>query len=144
MADPNDLERFVAAQASSYDAALAEIRSGAKRSHWMWWIFPQLVGLGLSPTAQRYAIRSRDEARAYLGHRLLGTRYLACVAALPILKGLTAETVFGGVDAMKLRSSLTLFTEAGGPPEIAAALQHWFGEPDPATLRLLGRGEGPL
>lgn len=139
--DPFDLERFVAAQAASYAPALAEIRRGAKRRHWMWFIYPQIAGLGSSAMAQRYAIRSLNEARAYLDHPLLGLRYRECVAALQDLTGTTAETVFGGIDAIKLRSSLTLFVEAGAGPLVEAALARWCGDPDPATLAILARDE---
>jgi uncharacterized protein (DUF1810 family) len=133
-----DLDRFVAAQAGNYDAAHGEIARGAKRGHWMWYIFPQIDGLGRSETARYYAIRSIDEARAYLAHPLLGRRLIACVAALQDLTGTTAETVFGSIDAMKLRSSLTLFSEAGGDPMFAAAIDRWFaGRRDEATLRLI-------
>ncbi|MDV3459217.1 DUF1810 domain-containing protein [Sphingomonas sp. HF-S4] len=135
--DPFDLNRFVQAQQASYDQALAEMRRGAKRTHWMWFIFPQIVGLGSSPTAQRYAIRSIDEARAYLAHPLLGTRYEECVAALQDLTDTTAERVFGSIDAIKLRSSLTLFSAAADRPIIKAALVRWFGSPDQATLQIL-------
>jgi uncharacterized protein (DUF1810 family) len=139
MADPGDLGRFVAAQENVYESALAEIRRGAKRSHWMWFIFPQIAGLGHSAMAQRYAIGSLDEAEAYLDHPLLGNRLRTCVSALQDLTGMTAEAVFGGVDAVKLRSSLTLFDTAGGGPLFTAALDRWFGgEKDEATLRLLG------
>jgi uncharacterized protein (DUF1810 family) len=138
VAESFDLDRFVTAQANSYDTARAEIMRGAKRGHWMWYIFPQLEGLGRSETAQFYAIRSIDEARAYLAHPLLGRRLVACVAALQDLTGTTAEAVFGGIDAMKLRSSLTLFDAAGGDPMFAAALDRWFGgRRDEATLHLL-------
>ena len=137
--DPYDLERFVAAQATSYETALGEMRRGAKRSHWMWFIFPQIAGLGSSSMAQRYAIRSLDEARAYLDHPLLGQRYRECVAALQDLTGTTAEAMFGGIDAIKLRSSLTLFVEAGAGPLVEAALTRWCREPDPATLDLLAK-----
>ena len=138
MDDPYDLERFVTAQAGSYDTALGEIRRGAKRSHWMWYIFPQIAGLGSSATAERYAIRSIDEARAYLAHPVLGARLREIVGALQDLTGMTAESVFGGIDAMKLRSSLTLFIEAGAGPLFGAALTRWFdGVKDEATVRLL-------
>lgn len=138
MTDQYDLERFVTAQADSYDTALGEIRRGKKRSHWMWYIFPQIAGLGRSDMAGRYAIRSLDEAKAYLGHPLLGSRLRESVATLQDLTGVTARSVFGDVDAVKLRSSLTLFNEAGGGPLFAAALKRWFGgEPDPATLSIL-------
>ena len=139
MSDPFDLERFVAAQAGTYETALAEIRRGRKRSHWMWFIFPQLAGLGHSAMAQRYAIQSLDEARAYLDHPLLGPRLRACVAALQHLAETDAEAVFGGIDAVKLRSSLTLFVEVSDDPLFPAALEHWFeGKADEATLKLLG------
>jgi len=143
MTDPFDLDRFVAAQAGSYDTALAEIQRGAKRSHWMWYIFPQIAGLGRSDMAQRYAIRSLDEARAYLAHPILGVRLRQCVAALQDLIGLTAGVVFGDIDATKLRSSLTLFIEAGAGPLFTAALDRWFeGAKDEATLDRLGREQG--
>jgi len=140
MTDPYDLDRFVAAQDGSYETALAEIRRGAKRSHWMWYIFPQIAGLGRSAMAQRYAIRSIAEARAYLEHPLLGQRLRDCVSALQDLTRGSAESVFGTVDAVKLRSSLTLFAEAGGGPLFEAALARWFGEPDPATLSIVAEG----
>lgn len=142
MTDPFDLARFICAQAGSYEIALSEIRSGAKRSHWMWYIFPQLAGLGRSAVVKRYAIRSLDEARAYLAHPLLGTRLRRCVASLHDLTDTTAERVFGPVDAMKLRSSLTLFSEAGGGALFTAALDRWFGSKDPKTLALLGGDAG--
>jgi uncharacterized protein (DUF1810 family) len=142
LTDPYHLERFVTAQEGRFDAALAEIRRGAKRGHWMWFIFPQLAGLGRSEMAVFYAIASIEEARAYLAHPLLGPRLIACVAALQDLTGTTAEAIFGGIDAVKLRSSLTLFAEAGGEPMFAAALERWCGGPDDATLRLLDRQRG--
>ncbi|OYY90801.1 MAG: calpastatin [Sphingomonas sp. 28-66-16] len=139
MTYPYDLDRFIAAQAGSYEAALSEIRRGAKRSHWMWYIFPQIAGLGRSHMAQRYAIRSLDEARAYLAHPTLGPRLRTCVETLQDLTIPTAEAVFGQVDAMKLRSSLTLFRAADGGDLFAAALDRWFsGAPDPATFEILG------
>ena len=138
--DPFELQRFIDAQATSYDMALAEIRRGAKRSHWVWFIFPQVAGLGSSAMAQRYAIGSLDEARAYLAHPMLGARLQAFVAALQDLTGTTAEAVFGCIDAVKLRSSLTLFVKAGGGPLLGAALTRWFGGSDQATLDILGRG----
>lgn len=134
------LERFVEAQAPVYATALAEIQRGAKRSHWMWFVFPQLAGLGRSETARFFGIRSLDEARAYLAHPILGPRYAACVAALQDLVSSDPVTVFGEVDAMKLRSSLTLFEAAGAVPLIGAALDRWFaGNRDEATLRPLDR-----
>ena len=136
--DAFDLARFVKAQAGIYEQALAEIRSGRKRSHWMWFIFPQLAGLGHSPMAQRYAIGSIAEARAYLADPLLGARYRECVASLQALPATTAERVFGGIDAIKLKSSLTLFDEANHEPLFSEAIGRWFeGQRDEATLGLL-------
>lgn len=143
MSDPYDLDRFVAAQDGSYDTALAEIRRGAKRSHWMWYIFPQIAGLGRSAMAQRYAIASLAEAQAYLDHPLLGARLRESVSALQDLTSGTAESVFGEIDAIKLRSSLTLFEAAGAGPLFAAALDRWFGGTrDPATLAILEQQAG--
>jgi uncharacterized protein (DUF1810 family) len=138
--DPHRLERFVEAQRGSFQQAADELRRGAKRTHWMWYVFPQIAGLGSSATAQHYAIQSLEEARAFLRHPVLGGRYLECVAILQDLTGTTAERVFGSVDAMKLRSSLTLFSRAGAPPIVDAALARWFGGPDEATLRVLAKG----
>jgi len=136
--DAFDLARFVRAQAGIYEQTLAEIGSGRKRSHWMWFIFPQFAGLGHSPMAQRYAIGSIAEARAYLADPVLGTRYRECVASLQALPATTAERVFGGIDAIKLKSSLTLFDEAGHEPLFSEAIGRWFeGQRDEATLRLL-------
>jgi len=134
-----DLDRFVAAQAGVYAQALAELEAGAKRSHWMWFVFPQLAGLGRSPTAIFYAIDSADEARAYLAHPLLGARLRDCVAAILRHKDRSAEAIFGAVDAMKLKSSMTLFEAvAGDPTPFAAVLDAFFaGARDAATLDLL-------
>src|ERR1700757_3448214 len=109
--DPYDLQRFVAAQDSggTYEQARAELRSGRKRSHWMWFVFPQIAGLGQSPTSRRYAISSLDEARAYLAHPVLGARLLDCARIVGELDDRSAEEIFGAIDAMKLRSSMTLF-----------------------------------
>ena len=147
MDDPHQLARFVAAQRDSYADALAELKRGRKASHWMWWTFPQLAGLGRSPTARHYAIASAAEARAYLAHPLLGARLdealaVATTAAEP------AEAVFGESDAIKLRSSLTLFAAvADDPAPFRAGLDRFFnGEPEPATLALLSyrrREPGP-
>ena len=133
-----DLERFVTAQEGVYETALAEIRRGAKRSHWMWFVFPQIAGLGQSATARFYAIGSIDEAQAYLAHTVLGARLRECVAALGKVQRADARAVFGSIDAVKLRSSLTLFVAAGGGEAFEAALERWFGQEDAATLRLLG------
>ncbi|MDX3911578.1 MAG: DUF1810 domain-containing protein [Sphingobium sp.] len=138
MSDQFNLQRFIDAQQGSYEAALAEIRNAQKRSHWMWFIFPQISGLGRSDMARCYAITSLDEARTYLDHPVLGQRLRSCVAALQDLEPTTAEAVFGPVDAVKLRSSLTLFAQAGQEPLFTAALDRWFrGEQDKATLELL-------
>lgn len=140
MTTDTTLARFVEAQQSSYVAALAEIRAGVKRSHWMWFIFPQLRGLGQSPTAHYYGIASMAEARAYLDHELLGPRYRECVQALQQLSTSNPVSVFGSIDALKLRSSLTLFEAACPSPMFARALERWFGgERDLVTLRMLGR-----
>lgn len=137
--DPYFLQRFVDAQDGIFDTALSEIRNGAKRSHWMWFVFPQIAGLGTSAMSQRYAIRSLDEAKAYLAHAVLGPRFRQSVEALLAWSGkLDAATNFGPVDAMKLRSSLTLFAAAAPDEEIfRRALGAFFGAADPATLKLL-------
>jgi len=134
-----DLERFVAAQAQVYSQVLAELKAGRKQSHWMWFVFPQLAGLGRSPTAVYYAIASADEARAYLAHPMLGPRLLECTRAVLAHRGQKAESIFGAVDAMKLRSSMTLFEAvAANPAPFASLLAYFFGtERDPATLSLL-------
>lgn len=138
--DPFDLDRFIVAQSGTYDAALAELRAGTKRSHWMWFVFPQFAGLGSSPMAVRYAIRSLEEARAYLGHQVLGSRLRECVEAMQGLSNTTADDVLGVVDAAKFRSSLTLFHEAGGGLLFASALERWFGSTaDDATLALIAK-----
>jgi uncharacterized protein (DUF1810 family) len=140
MAEPYNLERFVAAQEGVHERALAELRAGEKRSHWMWFIFPQIAGLGFSPMAQRYAIGSLDEARAYLAHPVLGDRLRACTAAANGVTGRSAHVFFGSPDDVKFRSSMTLFTRAAPEePLFAAAMVRYFdGEPDPLTLAKLG------
>ena len=136
--DPFYLARFVEAQDGIYERALAELRAGAKQSHWMWFIFPQNAGLGRSPMAIRYGIRSIEEARAYLAHPLLGMRLRECLAALEDVSVADAVAVFGSIDAVKLRSSLTLFEQAGGGAVFDTALKRWFdGKRDPAVLALL-------
>jgi uncharacterized protein (DUF1810 family) len=136
-----DLARFIEAQEGIYGQALAELRHGRKQSHWMWFVFPQIAGLGTSPTARRYAIASADEARAFLAHPLLGARLRDCIGAILSHRERGAEAIFGAVDAMKLRSSMTLFEAvADDPAPFAAALAAFHGgERDPATLRLIGR-----
>ncbi len=135
--DPFDLRRFVSAQQGTYTQALEEIRRGTKRSHWMWFVFPQISGLGTSAVAQRFAIRSLAEAKAYLQHPLLGQRYEESVAALQDLKDTSADQVFGSIDAIKLRSSLTLFSGAEDRAIFQAAIRHWFGSPDGRTIEIL-------
>ena len=139
VSDPYNLQRFVAAQADVFETALAELRAGSKQSHWMWFIFPQLAGLGRSPTAEFYSIISLDEARAYLAHPLLGPRLRRCVDTSLSWSGrCSAEQILGPIDALKLRSSLTLFDliEPGG--SFAGALRVFFaGERDERTLALL-------
>jgi len=141
MADAPDLDRFLKAQEDTYDTALDELRSGRKRSHWIWFIFPQLAGLGQSPTAQFYGIKSLEEAAAYLRHPILGGRLHECLKVLQMLEETSADHIFGELDTMKLRSSLTLFAEADpADPIIEAALDRWFGgRKDDRTLQLLDR-----
>jgi uncharacterized protein (DUF1810 family) len=145
MADPYGLERFVAAQnqGGTYDAAVDELRAGRKRSHWMWFVFPQIAGLGQSPTSRTYAISSLEEARAYLAHDVLGPRLIECARILCELEGRTATEIFGGIDAIKLRSSMTLFAYADSAnPIFRQVLEAYFdGVPDEATERLLGLGD---
>jgi uncharacterized protein (DUF1810 family) len=139
--DPFALQRFVNAQddGGTYRAALAELRAGRKRSHWMWFVFPQVAGLGTSPMAQRYAISGLAEARAYLAHPVLGPRLLDSARALTELDGNDAGTVLGSTDAVKLRSSMTLFAAAAPEePVFAAVLDRYFGGThDPATTSRL-------
>jgi uncharacterized protein (DUF1810 family) len=142
MADPHDLQRFVAAQAQTYEAALAELRRGRKQTHWMWFVFPQIAGLGLSDMARRYAIASRDEARAYLAHPLLGPRLVAAVQAVSAVQGRSAHEILGSPDDRKFQSCLTLFEQVAPAPEVfATALdQYYDGARDAATLRMLADG----
>ncbi|WP_041733499.1 DUF1810 domain-containing protein [Conexibacter woesei] len=141
MGDPFGLQRFVDAQdaAGTYGRALAELRAGRKTSHWMWFVFPQIAGLGRSPTAQAYAIGSLDEARAYAGHPVLGPRLRDCARALTRLEGLSAAEILGDVDATKLRSSMTLFALAApDEPLFGQVLERYFdGAADAATERLV-------
>ena len=139
MDDPYQLERYVAAQAGSYDQAVAELRRGRKTGHWIWYVFPQVAGLGMSPTSQRYAIRSLDEARAYLEHPVLGRRLIEAASAVLGNTDSTAEQIFGELDAMKLRSSMTLFQQAEpDEPVFGRVLDRFFeGIPDAETLRRL-------
>jgi uncharacterized protein (DUF1810 family) len=136
-----DLDRFIDAQRTIWPVALAELRAGRKQSHWMWFVFPQMAGLGSSPTALHYAIGSADEARAYLADPLLGARLGEAVAALLGHRGRAPESILGGIDALKLRSSLTLFEAvADDPARFAEALDALYdGARDERTLELLGR-----
>ena len=137
--DPFDLQRFVEAQEPVYAQVCAELSEGRKRSHWMWFVFPQIRGLGHSPTAQHFAIRSRAEAEAYLRHPVLGTRLRECTALVNAVQGREVSEIFGYPDDLKFRSSMTLFVEVA--PEDAVfrqALDKYFkGEPDERTVELM-------
>ena len=137
--DPFDLNRFVGAQSGTYDLALAELRNGRKDGHWIWFIFPQVAGLGMSSMSQAYAVTGIDEARAYLAHPLLGPRLRECVSAMNGHTGLSASQILGSIDAQKFRSCVTLFIEASEhEPIFTAALTKYFGgSPDQSTLSLL-------
>lgn len=137
--DPFDLQRFVIAQQGVYERALAEVRSGEKRSHWMWFIFPQYAGLGHSAMAQRYAIQSATESRDYLKHPVLGPRLYECFAALLAVEGRTAHEIFGAVDAMKLRSCATLFAAVTAENSAFERVldQYFDGQPDVKTQQLI-------
>ena len=139
---PSNLNRFVQAQSWIYEWALAELKCGRKKSHWMWYIFPQIDGLGASPAAQSYAIKSAAEAKVYLNHRDLGPRLIECCKALLRLQGLSASEILGFPDDRKLRSSMTLFASVSGPNSVfAQVLGRFFGgKPDQRTLELLQRG----
>lgn len=139
MPDPFDLNRFVLAQADVYETVLTEIKRGRKRSHWMWFAFPQFAGLGVSATSQHYAIKSLDEARAYLAHPLLGPRLVECAEALLAVEGRTAHDIFGSPDDMKLRSCATLFALVSPVDSAFQRLleRYYGGERDERTLRLL-------
>ena len=140
-----DLERFVRAQdeGGTYAAALRELRDGVKRSHWMWFVFPQVAGLGRSATARHFAVQGLEEARAYLGHAVLGPRLLECTRALLDLPGSDPVAVLGPVDALKLRSSMTLFALAAPDrPEFREVLDRYHGGAlDEATVDRVGRGD---
>ena len=138
--DPHLLSRFVQAQAEIYEQALSEIRAGRKRSHWMWYVFPQFSGLGVSSTSRRYAIKSMAEARAYLGHPVLGPRLVECCEAAASVTGASAREIFGSPDDMKLRSCATLFARASGPSSVFERLlvKYFEGVSDERTLQLIG------
>ncbi|MBL8569518.1 MAG: DUF1810 domain-containing protein [Phreatobacter sp.] len=135
-----DLQRFVDAQHPVYAQVVRELSAGRKQSHWMWFVFPQMAGLGESARSQFYAIASLDEARAYLAHTLLGPRLMECTALVLDARDKTAEAIFGGIDARKLQSSMTLFGRAAHEPgPCRAVLERFYGgEEDRATLGLLG------
>jgi uncharacterized protein (DUF1810 family) len=136
--DPYDLDRFVRAQAPDYERALSELRAGKKKSHWMWYIFPQIEGLGQSPMSVRYAINSAAEGRAYLEHPVLGPRLVECAAVVRDFVGRSALEIFGSPDDLKLRSSATLFAAVSKDAVFEEVLQKYFdGEPDKETLRRL-------
>ncbi len=139
MDDPFDLQRFLTAQAPVFEQVRAELSEGRKRTHWMWFIFPQIAGLGFSPMARKFAISSLAEARAYLHHPILGPRLEDCTALVVETKGQTADEIFGFPDELKFRSSMTLFSRASPQMKIfTEALRKYFGgEADPATLELL-------
>ncbi len=136
MPDPYDLQRFVDAQAPIIDQAVAELEAGRKRSHWMWFVFPQIAGLGFSAMAQRYALHSLDEANAYLAHDRLRPRVRHCTDLVNRVEGRSIAAIFGSPDDMKFRSSMTLFSRAAPEDErYRTALARYFGgEPDRATL----------
>ena len=144
--DVHDLARFVAAQRGSYENALAEITGGRKRSHWMWYVFPQFAGLGVSATSRKYAIGSLAEAEAYLRHELLGPRLVACADAALAVEGRSAREIFGSPDDLKLRSSATLFAQVSPEGSVFRRLldKYFGGEQDEATLRLVAASAASL
>jgi uncharacterized protein (DUF1810 family) len=137
--DPFELQRFVDAQAPVYSYVLEELRAGLKQRHWIWFIFPQMRGLGSSSMAHAYGIGSRMEAEAYLAHPIMGSRLMECTRLVNGVEGRTAEQIFGAVDAMKFRSSMTLFSQVAGEDSVfAEALRKYFsGKADPLTLAKL-------
>ena len=140
MTDPFDLQRFVDAQAPVYPRVLAELRQGQKQSHWMWFIFPQLAGLGHSPMARRFALASSEEAADYLDHGVLGPRLRECTAHLNAVEGKTIRDILGSPDDLKFCSSMTLFSAVSPDPEFATAVAKFYGgRSDQKTLQLLAR-----
>jgi len=139
MADIHNLQRFILAQDQVYPAVLAELNAGQKQTHWMWFVFPQIQGLGKSATARRYSIVSKAEARAYLKHPVLGRRLQECTRIISQLEGRTVEQIFGSIDALKLRSSMTLFALTSEEPTIFNDILNMYfnGKPDQATIGLL-------
>ena len=142
--DPHDLQRFLSAQERDYTSALAELRAGRKKTHWIWYILPQLAGLGTSRMASFYGIRSSTEAAAYLAHPILGPRLVECVVTLNAHQHSTAEQILGDVDAMKFRSCATLFASVAGPDSVfqKALVQFFEGHADDRTLALLAAESG--
>ncbi|CAN5327796.1 DUF1810 domain-containing protein [soil metagenome] len=140
MDDPYDLKRFVQAQEDDYEAALAEIMEGRKRTHWIWYIFPQIDGLAFSPNSRRFSIKSVEETRAYLDHPVLGPRLLKCAEAVLDVEGRSATEIFGSPDDLKLRSCATLFASVLPPGSVFDRLiaKYYAGVPDEKTLLLLG------
>jgi len=140
MTDPFDLQRFLDAQAPIYPRVVDELRRGQKQTHWMWFVFPQLAGLGHSAMAQRFAIGSREEAVAYLGHGVLGPRLRECTALVTAVEGRTAREILGSPDDVKFQSSMTLFGAVSSDPEFSAAIAKFYGgKPDQRTLDLLSQ-----
>jgi uncharacterized protein (DUF1810 family) len=139
--DPYDLSRFTSAQKGVYDRALAELRSGLKRSHWMWFIFPQIDGLGHSQTTRHYAIKSLEEARQYLSHPVLGRRLRESAEAVLGVNGRSALDIFGNPDVMKLQSSMTLFSLAAEPGSVFERVieKYYQGQRDQRTLQIVGK-----
>jgi uncharacterized protein (DUF1810 family) len=140
MTDPFDLDRFVRAQDPVYRDVLGELARGRKQSHWMWFVFPQIAGLGFSAMSQRYAIGSRAEARAYLAHPVLGARLIECTGLVLAAQGRSINAILGAPDDAKFRSSMTLFGAVSDQPIFGAALARYFaGERDAATLEILAK-----
>ena len=139
MNDPHDLNRFLTAQENTYETALREIRNGRKQSHWMWFIFPQIIGLGRTEISRTYAIKSREEAVAHLTHPVLGDRLREAAEAALSVKGKSATEIFGTPDDLKLKSSMTLFKSVSADNEVFARVldQYYEGEEDPQTVRIL-------
>jgi uncharacterized protein (DUF1810 family) len=139
--DPHDLARFANAQGGVYERVLSELRGGRKLTHWMWFVFPQIAGLGQSTTSKLYAIKSLEEARQYLDHPVLGARLAECAEAVLAVEGRSASQIFGYPDDMKLKSSMTLFAHLAGPSSVfTRVLEKYFrGEQDETTLRLIGK-----
>jgi uncharacterized protein (DUF1810 family) len=141
--DPYRLDRFIEAQEGDYENALAEIRAGRKRSHWMWYVFPQFTGLGSSPTSAHYAIKSREEAKQYLAHPVLGRRLVECAEALLGIDNRSAHEIFGSPDDMKLRSSATLFASVSPDGSVFQQIidKYFEGNSDVRTIELMSRAQ---